>query len=73
VLEKQVGLLKEAGAAIDDVISVKVYSTDMKATLDIGKAFSEIFFDIKPLFTVVGTNALNRPTQVVEIEITAIY
>lgn len=71
VLEKQVKLLEQAGAFPKDVFRVKVYSTDMKAGGDICKAYSEIFHDIKPLCTVVGTSALNRPTQIVEIEMEA--
>ncbi|MDR0197897.1 MAG: hypothetical protein LBI36_06755 [Oscillospiraceae bacterium] len=72
VLEKLVKLLAQAGASPSDVVSVKVYSTDMKTTPDVGRAYTEIFFDVKPLFTVVGTSALNRPTQIVEIEMTAV-
>lgn len=72
VLEKQVKLLEEAGASASDVIKIKVYTTDMKYGKEIGDAYSEIFHDIKPLFTMVGTPMLNRPSQLVEIEIDAI-
>ncbi|MDR1821533.1 MAG: hypothetical protein LBQ91_03745 [Oscillospiraceae bacterium] len=72
VLEKFAGLLKQAGAGIKDVVSVKVYATDMKHGAEIARAYSEMFFDVRPLFTVVGTTALNRPTQLVEIELEAI-
>ncbi len=71
VLEKQVKLLDQAGAKASDVFRVKVYTTDMKASGDICRAYSEIFHDYKPLCTVVGTPALNRPTQIVEIEMEA--
>ncbi len=71
VLEKQVKLLEQAGAFAKDVFRVKVYATDMKAGGEICRAYSEIFHDIKPLCTVVGTPALNRPTQIVEIEMEA--
>lgn len=71
VLEKQVKILEQAGAAAKDVFRVKVYTTDMKANGEICRAYSEIFHDIKPLCTVVGTPALNRPTQIVEIEMEA--
>lgn len=72
VLEKQVQLLKAAGAAASDVIKVKVYATDMKFSAEICQAYSEIFHDIRPLCTVVGTTALTRPTQYVEIEMDAV-
>lgn len=71
ILEKFAMLLSQADATIQDVISVKVYATDMKNGGEIARAFSEIFKDIKPLFTVVGTTMLNRPSQLVEIELEA--
>lgn len=72
VLGKQVELLKRAGSKKEEVIRVKVYTTDMKYAPDISKAYSEIFKEIKPLCTFVGTPMLNRPTQLVEIEMDAI-
>jgi enamine deaminase RidA (YjgF/YER057c/UK114 family) len=72
VLEKFGRLLKEAGSKYEDVISIKVYTTDIKKGTDITRAYSEIFKKIKPLCTVVGTSALFRPTQIVEIELQAV-
>ncbi len=72
VLEKHVDLLKRAGAQKEDVIRIKVYTTDMKYGQAIAKAYTEIFKLIKPLFTMVGTPMLNRPTQLVEIETDAV-
>ncbi len=72
VLEKQIKLLEQAGSKKEEVVRVKVYATDMKMGSDICKAYSEFFHDIKPLCTVVGTPALNRPTQFVEIEMDAV-
>lgn len=72
VLEKHVKLLEQAGAKAADVINIKVYTTDMSQSGKICTAYSEIFHDIKPLCTVVGTTALNRPTQLVEIELEAV-
>jgi enamine deaminase RidA (YjgF/YER057c/UK114 family) len=72
VLEKLVKLLGEAGSKAEEVVRVKVYSTDMSRGSEIVKAYSEIFHDIRPLCTVVGTSALNRPSQLVEIEMDAI-
>jgi len=72
VLEKQVNLLERAGSKKEDVIKVKVYMTDMGYAPEVAKAYSEIFRDIKPLCTFVGTPMLNRPTQFVEIEMDAI-
>lgn len=72
VLDKFVSLLEEAGACVKDVIKVKCYTTDMSYAKEIAKAYTEIFFDVKPLFTMVGTTMLNRPTQLVEIELDAV-
>ena len=66
VLEKQVKLIEQAGAGVGDVIKVDVFAAD------ISRAYSEIFHDIRPLCTVVGTPALNRPTQFVEIMMEAV-
>jgi enamine deaminase RidA (YjgF/YER057c/UK114 family) len=72
VLEKQVKLLAEAGAKAAEVFSVKAYTTDMAYGSEISRAYSEIFKDVKPLFTAVGTPMLNRPSQLVEIELEAV-
>ncbi len=72
VLKKQIELLEKAEASAQEVIEVKVYTTDMSQSAKICDAYSELFHDIKPLCTVVGIPALNRPTQLVEIEMTAI-
>lgn len=72
IFEKQVKLLEEAGAAVKDVIKIMAYVTHMKDCAEISRAYSEIFHDVRPLFTAVGTSELNRPTQLCEIEMTAI-
>ena len=72
ILNKLIKLIEEAGAEKEEVIRLKAYATDMKMCGEIGRAYSEFFKDIKPLFTVVGTPALNRPAQLVEIEMDAV-
>ena len=52
--------------------NTKPFAVDMKMCADISRAYSEIFHDIRPLCTVVGTPALNRPTQFVEIMMEAV-
>ncbi|MDR1066095.1 MAG: hypothetical protein LBL35_01485 [Clostridiales bacterium] len=71
VLEKQLALVERAGGAAKDVFRVKIYATDMKFSKEICDAYSELFHDVRPLCTVVGATALNRPTQLVEIEMEA--
>lgn len=72
IFAKFVKLLAKAGAAPEDVVKVEAFITDMKYGKEVGDAYSEVFHDIRPLFTMVATPALNRPTQFVEIELTAI-
>lgn len=72
ILTKLVDLLGEAGASAKDVIRVKGYLTDMAYAAEVGRAYSEIFRDIRPLCTFVGTPMLNRPSQLVELELDAI-
>ncbi|OOM78408.1 Rid family hydrolase [Clostridium sp. BL-8] len=72
ILEKLVKLLEQAGSKKEDVVRIKGYTTDMKYGAEIAMAYSEIFHDIKPLFTMVGTPMLNRPSQLVEIEMDAV-
>ena len=72
IFEKHIALLEKAHSKKEDVIKVKIYTTDMVYAPMVAKAFTEIFFEVKPLFTMVGINMLNRPTQLVEIEMEAI-
>lgn len=72
ILNKFIDLLKKVGARAEHVIKVKCYTTDMAYAQEIGKAYSEVFFESKPLFTMVGISMLNRDTQLVEIELDGI-
>ena len=72
IFEKQVKLLEKAGAKASDVVKIDAFVTHMSDCSEISRAYSEIFHDIRPLFTAVGTSELNRPTQLCEIAMTAI-
>ncbi|MBC3888586.1 hypothetical protein GH810_09725 [Acetobacterium paludosum] len=72
IFEKQVKLLAKAGAKPKDVVKIMVYATHMSDCGEISRAYSEIFKEFRPLFTAVGTPELNRPSQLCEIEMTAI-
>ncbi|MFI3205942.1 MAG: Rid family hydrolase [Clostridia bacterium] len=72
IFTKQVKLLEQAGVSAKDVVKVNGFVTDIKFGGEVSKAYSEFFHDVKPLFTLVGTPALNRPTQFVELDLTAI-
>ncbi len=72
IFTKFIELLNKAEADAFDVIKVKAYVTDMGLAKEVAKAYSEFFKEVKPLFTMVETPKLNRPTQFVEIELEAI-
>ena len=72
VFEKFLVLLERAGAEAKDVIKIKAYVTDMAFAREVAAAYSEFFKEIRPLFTMVETPKLNRPTQFVEIELEAV-
>lgn len=72
VLEKMIKYLELAGSKKEEVVRVKMYVTDISRSAEYTKAYSEFFKDVKPLCTMVGIAALNRPTQLTEIEIDAI-
>lgn len=72
IFEKFFGLLKQAGAEARDVFKVKAYITDMGFAKDVAAAYSEFFKEVRPLFTMVETPKLNRPSQLVEIELEAV-
>lgn len=72
IFEKFIDLLIKADATAKDVFKIKAYVTDMAYAKDVAAAFTSIFKEIRPLFTMVETPKLNRPIQYVEIELEAI-
>ena len=72
IFQKLTDLLKEAETELSDVVKVKAYVTDMSLVMEVANAYSELFKEIRPVFTVVETPKLNRPSQLVEIELEAI-
>lgn len=72
VLEKMIAFVEQAGASKEEIIKVKIYATDMSRTKEYITAYSELFKEIKPLCTLVGISELNRPSQLVEIEVEAV-
>lgn len=72
ILKKEIGLLQQAGATINDIIKMKKY-----ITMDYGKTWDAQKAEIKlPQERMVYSDAvvdcLNRPTQLLETELTAI-
>lgn len=71
IFEKFIDLLARAEVEAKDVYKVKAYITDMGFAKEVADAYSAVFKDVRPLFTMVETPKLNRPTQLVEIELEA--
>ncbi len=72
IFKKMLVLLNEAGATAADVVKVDAYLTAMADAGEVGRAYSEYFKAIRPLFTAVGIKELNRPSQLCEIELMAV-
>ena len=72
IFTKLVTLLEENGVKKEEVVKVNIYTTDVAENMKITKAYSEFFKETRPACTWLGVKALNRPSQMVEIEMQAI-
>ena len=64
--------LRQAGAALSDVVRTRVYLTDISRWQEAAKAHAEAFRDIRPASTMVQVSALADPRMLVEIEAVAV-
>ena len=71
VLRKLDHELSRTGAALDDVVQLRVYVTDISRAEEVGRAVAEAFGEIRPLMTMVQVAALIDPRMQVEIELVA--
>ena len=71
VLTKILHELKRVGLTAADVISNRVYVTDISRSGEVGRAHGEIFAEHRPLMTMVEVSALIDPRMLVEIETVA--
>jgi enamine deaminase RidA (YjgF/YER057c/UK114 family) len=71
ILEKIAHELSRAGASLSDVIQTRVYVTDISRMNEVGRAYGEVFAEIRPLMTGVEVSALIDPRMLVEIEAVA--
>ena len=72
IIEKIETVLKQAGASLSDVVSTRMFVTDISRWEEYGRAHGEFFRGIKPCTTMVEVSALIDPEYLVEIEATAI-
>jgi enamine deaminase RidA (YjgF/YER057c/UK114 family) len=72
IYQKIEAVLQRAGAALKDVVRVRMFVTDISRWQEYGKAHSEFFRDIKPCNTMVEISALIEPDYLIEVEATAI-
>ena len=70
VLEKQLGIIEQAGGKKEDVYELQIFLTpgfDKSGW----QAYTELFHDVMPLCTAVTVSSLNRPTQLLEVQMSA--
>ena len=64
--------LVQAGSDLKHVVRTRVFLTDMSRWKEAGEVHGEIFKDIEPATSFLGTNALINPGWLVEIEADAV-
>ena len=72
IFTKLVKLLEENGVSKEEVVKVNIWATSSSYNMEITKAYSEFFKESRPCCTWIGIKELNRPTQLVEIEMQAL-
>lgn len=72
ILQKIEGVLKQAGASLNDVVRTRMFVTDISRWEDYGKAHGEVFGKIKPCTTMVEIAKLIESDYLIEIEASAI-
>lgn len=71
IIERISVVLDEAGSSLNDVVRTRIFTTDMSKNLDIARAHSHFFGEIKPTTGIYEISALIAPQYKVEIEFTA--
>lgn len=64
--------LVEAGADLKHIVRTRVFLTDMTRWREAGEVHGELFKDIEPACSFLGTNALINPGWLVEVEADAV-
>jgi enamine deaminase RidA (YjgF/YER057c/UK114 family) len=66
------GALVQAGADIKHVVRTRVFLTDMTRWKEAGEVHGEIFKDIEPACSFIGSSGFINPGWLVEIEVDAV-
>ncbi|PKP33673.1 MAG: hypothetical protein CVU00_10435 [Bacteroidetes bacterium HGW-Bacteroidetes-17] len=72
IFKKIESAINEAGGQLKDVVSTRMFVTDISNWEEVGKAHGEFFKDIKPVATMVEVSSLIDPGLLVEIEAIAV-
>lgn len=70
-LEVIIKAVEDAGGSVTDIIRTRVFLTDMSQWQEAARAHGEIFGEIRPASSFIGTSALINPDWLVEIEASA--
>ena len=65
-------LMEAAGGAMDDIVKVVIFVTDIKRREEVWKARREVFTGDFPVSTLVEVRALAAPEYLVEVEAVAV-
>ena len=71
ILRKLAHELDRGGFGVADVISTRVYVTDISRGDEVGRAHGDMFAEHRPLMTMVEVSSLIDPRMLVEIEVVA--
>jgi enamine deaminase RidA (YjgF/YER057c/UK114 family) len=61
-----------AGVMPEDIVSLRIYLTDISRGEEVARAYAELFSEIRPLMTMLEITGLVDPRMLVEIEATAV-
>ena len=66
-----VAAVEQAGGTAADIVRTRIFLTDMSLWRDAARAHGEVFGEIRPASSFIGTSALINPEWLVEIEASA--
>lgn len=70
-LEIIIKAVEDAGGTAASIIRTRIFLTDMSTWKEAARAHGELFGDIRPACSFIGTSALINPEWLVEIEASA--